>query len=97
MTKVADLFEEIAGDKASIAKQGKLTGNGIQQYADASTRAKNSESPGVPNRLVVASKVVSKHSMSLLPNYTTKEQLEEPAFQRRSKRVAARHSPKKQF
>ena len=32
LTKVADLFEEIARDKAEIVRQGKLTGNGIQQY-----------------------------------------------------------------
>ena len=38
---------------------------------------------------VVASKVGSKHPMPLFPNYITKEQPEEPAFQRKPKRVAA--------
>ena len=50
----------------------------------------------MPNRLVVAclgAVVVSydslAHSMPPLPNYITQEQLEEPTFQQRSKRVAA--------
>ena len=62
LTKVADLSEEIARDKASTEKQGKLTGNGIQQYADASPRVENSESPRVPNRLVVACQQLSRQA-----------------------------------
>ena len=87
MTKVADLLEEIARDKAIIAKQGKLTGNGIGQHTDASPRVENSEAPRLPNMLVVvcppvvvASKEIPKHPMPFLPNYMTKEQPEEPVF-----------------
>ena len=78
-TKVADLFEEIVLEKAAIPKQGKLTGNDIQKYVDASPRVENSEFPSVPDRLVVAcppavvtSSVDQKHPMPTLPNYITK-------------------------
>ena len=47
LTKVADLFEEISRDKAEIVRQGKLTGNGVQQYADASSKVENSKLPRV--------------------------------------------------
>ena len=112
LTKVADLFEEIAKDKAVIANQGKLTNNGIQQYADTSPRVEKSQAPTVeqneiprvPDRLVVAcppavfySNDGPEHPIPPLPNYITREQPEKPIFQRRSKRVTPDHSPKRQF
>ena len=97
LTKVADLSEEIARDKAEIVRKGQLTSNGIQQYAEASPRVEENVSPRVPGRLsvvyppaVVASDVGPKHPMPPLSNYITQgEPPEEPTFQRRSKRVAA--------
>ena len=81
LTKVANLFKEIVIDKAVIVKQGKLTGNSIQQYVDASPRVEDSKSPRVPDRLsvvclqaVVTSHDGPAHPMPPLPNYITQEQ-----------------------
>ena len=83
------LFEEIASDKAELAKKSKLTGNGIRKYPDnpprvegsQSPRVEQSKTPRVPDRLVVACpRVVVESNV---------EQPKEPPFQRRSRRVAA--------
>ena len=42
LTKVADLFEEITRDKIDIVRQGKPTGNGIQQHMETSPRVETS-------------------------------------------------------
>ena len=49
-TKVADLSKEISKHKVVVAKQRKLTGNVIQQYADTPPRVTGSQSPKVEQK-----------------------------------------------